>query len=143
VLRVPLTRDHLSVISGITAAGDLLVAVQAPAFKGGDIVRFLKHLLHRLGGKLLIIWDGAPIHHNGSVNEFVAGTTGQLCVEQLPGYAPDLNPDEGVWDHLKYVEMRNVTCHNQAELRHELRLAMARLRHKPELIRQFIAHYGY
>ena len=55
VLRVPLTRDHLSVISGITAAGPLLVAVQAQAFKGGDVVRFLNHLLHRLGSKLLII----------------------------------------------------------------------------------------
>jgi transposase len=143
VLRVPLTRDHLSVISGLTPAGDLLVAVQARAFNGGDVVRFLKHLLPYLGGKLLIIWDGAPIHHDCRVNQFVAGTTGQLCMEQLPGYAPDLNPDEGVWDHLKYVELRNVTCRNQAELRHELRLAIARLRYKPELIRQFIVHYGY
>jgi transposase len=143
VLRVPVTRDHLSLISGITAAGRLLVAVQARAFKGGDVVRFLQHLLNHLSSKLLIIWDGAPIHHDHQVNLFVESTAGQLCVEQLPGYAPDLNPDEGVWDHLKYVELRNVTCHNQAELRHELRLAIARLRHKPELIRQFIAHYGY
>jgi transposase len=143
LLRVPLTRDHLSVISGITAAGHLLVAVQARAFKGGDVVRFLKHLLNRLGSKLLIIWDGAPIHHDRSVNLFVAGTAGQLCMEQLPGYAPDLNPDEGVWEQLKYVELRNVICRNQAELRCELRLAIARLRHKPELIRHFIEHYGY
>ena len=50
VLRVPLTRDHLSVISGITAAGQLLVAVQARAFKGRDVVRFLQHLWGHLGG---------------------------------------------------------------------------------------------
>ena len=143
VLRVPLTRDHLSVISGITAAGHLLVAIQARAFKESDVVRFPQHLLSQLGCRLLIIWDGAPIHHDGLVNTFVAGTAGQLCVEQLPGYAPDLNPDEGVWDQLKYVELRNVTCHNSGELRHELRLAIARLRHKPELIRHFIEHYGY
>jgi transposase len=142
-LRVPLTRDHLSVISGITCAGQLLVAVQARAFKGRDAVRFLQHLQCQLSDRLLIIWDGAPIHHDSNVNSFVAETAGQICLEQLPGYAPDLNPDEGVWDHLKYVEMKNVTCHDQAELRHELRLAIARLRHKPELIRHFIKHYGY
>jgi transposase len=144
VLRVPLTRDHLAVISGITAQGHLLVAVQARAFNGGDVVRFLRHLLGHLGGKLLIIWDGAPIHRNKLVKEFLAaGAARQIWLEQLPGYAPDLNPDEGVWEHLKYVELRNITCHDQSELRHELRRAIARLRQKPDLIRGFIKHYGY
>jgi transposase len=144
VLHVPLTRDHLSVISGITAQGQLLVAVQARSFKGVDVVRFLKHLLCQLGGKVLIIWDGAPIHRDQAVKAFlVAGAAGQICLEQLPGYAPELNPTEGVWDHLKNVELRNVSCHDQAELRHELRLAVARLRHRSDLIRAFIKHYGY
>jgi transposase len=143
VLRGPLTRDHLAVISGITAGGRLLVAMQARAFKGKDVVGFLKHLQYQLGSRLLIIWDGAPIHHDRAVNSFGAGAAGQLRVEQLPSYAPDLNPDEGVWDHLKYGEMKNITGHDQAELRHELRLAIARLRHKPEVIRHFINHYGY
>lgn len=143
VLRVPLTRHHLSVISAITAAGHLLVAVQAHAFHGVEVERFLKHLLNHLRSRLLIIWDGATIHHDHVLTAFVAGTAGQLCVEQLPGYAPDLNPDEGVWDHLKNVELKNVTCHDQRELRRELRLAIARLRQKPELIRHFIEHYGY
>jgi len=149
VLHVPLTRDHLSVISGITAQGQLLVGVQARSFKGVDVVRFLKHVLCQLegnGGKVLIIWDGAPIHHDQAVKTFLAagaGAGGQICLEQLPGYAPHLNPDEGVWDRLKNVELRNVTCHDQDELRHVLHLAIARLRHKPHLIRSFIKHYGY
>jgi transposase len=143
VLRVPLTREHLSVISGITAQGQLLVQMQDRAFKGVAVVRFLKHLLGHLGRKLLIIWDGAPIHHDQFVTAFVAAARGQLCVEQLPGYAPDLNPDEGVWDQLKKVELRNRSCHDEQELRHELRLAIARLRQKPDLIRGFIKHYGY
>jgi transposase len=144
VLRVPLTRDHLSVISGITAQGQLLVGVQARAFKGVDVVRFLKHVLCQLGGKVLIIWDGAPIHRDKAVKAFLAaGAAGQICLEQLPGYAPDLNPAEGVWDHLKNVDLRNVSCPDQAELRHVLRLAIARLRHRPDLIRSFIKHFGY
>lgn len=144
VIYVPLTRDHLSVISGITEQGQLLVQMQACAFKGPDVVRFLKHLLRHLAGKLLIIWDGAPIHRDKAVKAFLAaGAARQICLEPLPGYAPDLNPDEGVWNHLKFVELRNVSCHDQDELKHELRLAIARLRQKPELIRSFLKQYGY
>jgi transposase len=144
VIHVPLTRDHLAVISGITAQGQLLVQMQAHAFKGPEVVRFLKHLLCHIGGKLLIIWDGAPIHRDQAIKAFLAtSAAGQLCLEQLPGYAPDLNPDEGVWNHLKNVELRNVSCHDQDELRHELRLAIVRLRHRPDLICGFIKQYGY
>jgi transposase len=144
VLYVPLTRDHLSVISGITAHGQLLVQMQAHAFNGVDVVHFLKHLVCHLAGKLLIIWDGAPIHRDKAVKAFLAGgMPGQLWLEQLPGYAPDLNPDEGVWNYLKHVELRNVSCHDQAELRHELRLAIARLRQKPDIIQGFFKQYGY
>jgi transposase len=144
MMRVPLTRDHLSVISGITESGQLLVQIQARAYKGVDVVRFLKHLMCHLGWPLLIIWDGAPIHRDHAVKAFLASDgAGQLWVEQLPGYAPDLNPAEGVWNQLKQVELRNVACHNQAELRHALRLAIARLRHKPDVIRGFIKHCRY
>jgi transposase len=144
VLYVPLTRDHLSVISAITAHGQLLVQMQACAFKGPAVVRFLKHLMGHIAGKLLIIWDGAPIHRDKAVKAFLAaGASRQLSLEPLPGYAPDLNPDEGVWNHLKFVELRNVSCHDQDELKHELRLAIVRLRHRPDLIRGFIKHCGY
>lgn len=144
ILHVPLTRDHLSVISAITERGQLLAQMQAHAFKGPDVVRFLKHVLCHIGGKLLIIWDGAPIHRDKAVKAFlVAGAGRHLRLEVLPGYAPDLNPDEGVWNHLKFVELRNVSCHDQGELRHELRLAIGRLRQKPDLIRGFLRQYGY
>ena len=141
---VPVTRDHLSVLSGITAQGQVLVQMHARAFKGGDGVRFLKHLVCHSGGKLWIIWDGAPIHRDTAVKGFLAAGAAQpIWLEQLPGYAPDLNPDEGVWNYLKHVELRNVSCHDQADLRHELRRAIARLRHSPDLIRGFIKHCGY
>jgi transposase len=144
VIQVPLTRDHLSVMSGITDQGQVLVQMQGQAFKGPDIVRFLKHLMSHSGGKMLIIWDGAPIQRDKAIKAFLAaGAAERLWLEPLPGYAPDLNPDEGVWDHLKTVDLRNVGCHDQDELRHELRLAIARLRHRPDLICSFIKHYGY
>lgn len=143
VLRVPLTRDHLSVISGITRQGQLLTGMQERAFKGPDLVQFLRHLLRRLGGKLLVIWDGLPAHREQAVKQFLAQAGGAVRIEQLPGYAPDLNADEGVWNYLKHVEMRNVTCHDLTELRYELHLAIARLRRKPDVLRSFFKQCGY
>jgi transposase len=143
VVYAPLTRDHLSVISGITTTGRLLARIQDHAFNGIDIVRFLKQLVQWLGSRLLVIWDGAPIHHDQHVKAFLAQTPGAVNLAQLPGYAPDLNPDEGVWEQLKHVELANVVCHDQDELRREVRRALARLRRRPEMIRSFIEHYGY
>ncbi len=60
ILHEKLTRDHLSAISGITLEGKLLMLDQERAFKGEDVVvRFLKHALGQIPGKLLIVWDGA------------------------------------------------------------------------------------
>src|SRR5205085_3923577 len=58
-LRFPVTREHLSVISGITPNGRLLLLqVQDHAYRSPDVVQFLRHLLRHLPGKLLVIWDG-------------------------------------------------------------------------------------
>jgi len=136
VLRVPLTRDHLSVISGITEEGRLFQMVQTTAYKSADVVRFLRHLLRQIPGKILVIWDGAPIHRSQVIKDFLAaGAAARLQLVQLPGYAPDLNPDEGVWQHLKHVELRNRCCQSLADLWREFRLAIGRLRHKRAVIR--------
>jgi len=144
VLYEQLSRDHLSVMSGVTLEGKLLMVEQDRAFKGPDVVRFLKHALRQVGGKLLIIWDGSPIHRARVIKEFLKdGAAARVQLEQLPGYAPDLNPDEGIWKHLKYVELKNVCCRNLLELRRELRKAKERLRHKREVILGCIRQPGF
>ena len=55
-----LSRDHLSVMSAITLEGKLYMTEQERAFKGEDVVRFLKHLLRQIPGKLLLPWQVAP-----------------------------------------------------------------------------------
>jgi transposase len=128
ILKENLTRDHLSAMSGITLDGKLYIMEQERAFKGEDVVRFLKHLMRQIPGKLLIIWEGSPIHRGGAVKDFLSsGASSRLKLEQLPGYAPDLNPDEGVWKHLKCVELKTLCCQSLAELRVELRKAKERL----------------
>jgi transposase len=80
-------------MSAITLEGELYMIEQERGFKGEDAVRFLKRLLHHIPGKLLVVWDGSPIHSGGAVKDFLAsGAASRLKLEQLPGYAPDLNP---------------------------------------------------
>ncbi len=45
-----------------------------------------------------------------------SGAAKRLHLEQLPGYAPDLNPDEGIWNYLKRVELGNVCCRDLQHL---------------------------
>jgi transposase len=71
---------------------------------GPHVVAFLQHRLRRVPGKLLVIWDGALIHRCRAVKQCRAfGAAQRLKLLALPGYAPDLNPDEGVWRWLKRV----------------------------------------
>lgn len=144
VLREQLSRDHLSVISGITLEGKLYMMEQERAFKGEDVVRFLRRLLRQIAGKLLVVWDGSPIHRGRAVKDFLAsGAASRLQLEQSPGYAPELNPDEGVWKHLKCVELKNVCCQSLSELKEELRKAKERLRHKKHVILGCIRQPGF
>jgi hypothetical protein len=60
-----------------------------------------------------------------------------------PGYAPELNPDEGVWHQLKENELANVSCLDLPELRAELRAATRRLQSHPKIVRAFFKEAGY
>jgi transposase len=124
VLRVKLTRDHLSAMSAITPDGRLFMHLQDHAYRAEDVVRFLQLLLRKIKGKLLVIWDGAPIHRGKVIKAFLAqGAAKRIHLEQLPSYAPALNPDEGIWNYLKRVELKNVCCRDLGHLATELRKA--------------------
>jgi transposase len=135
IIRAPLSRDHLSAMGGITLEGKLYLIVQEGAYRGSDVVRFLKHLLQHIVGKLLVIWDGAAIHRSQAVKDYLSqGASQRIHLEQLPGYAPELNPAEGIWNYLKRVELKNLCCQSISHLSYELRKAKERLRHKTNVI---------
>jgi transposase len=143
VLREKQTRDHLSVMGGMTPEGKVYTLARQESLNGLHSIEFLIHLGRVASDRLLVIWDGSPIHRRAEVQEFVSGTRGGVWLEALPGYAPDLNPwDEGGWHHLKDVEMRNLVCRDLDELHQELDLAVGRFRQKPHLVRSFFAQAG-
>lgn len=143
VVREKRTRDHRSVMGGMTPEGKVYTLARRESLNGSHSVEFPVHLRRAAGERLLVIWDGSPIHRRGAVQEFVAGTEGKVRAEALLGYAPDLNPwDEGGWNHLKHVEMGHVVCRDLKDLYEQFHLAISRLRQKPRLAQACFAQAG-
>ena len=144
VLTETVTHDHLAMISGVTPAGKLYRQIYEGTIRGPQVVAFLEHLERQIPGPLLVLWDGASIHRNRVVQAFLAaGHAVRIELVALPGYAPELNPDEGVWQTLKSKELANVACADLPALWQELRRATSRLHHRPEVIRGYFREAGY
>lgn len=131
------TRDHLSVMGGVTPRGKVYTLVRPTSLNGLHTIEFLLHLGRLAGDRLLVVWDGSPIHRRAEVSEFVAEARGAIVVERLPSYAPDLNPVEWLWRQLKEVELRNLSCRDLEQLHLEFHLALGRARQNPRLMRSF------
>lgn len=146
VLEHTLGRDHLSVLGAITPQGRLFTRLHQRSIKSPEVIDFLEHLLACIAGKLLIIWDGAPIHKSKAIQAFLCEChqqePGRLLLERLPGYSPELNPQEGIWRYLKYEEMPNLCCPTMEHLKYEFILARERLRHKRRIIQACFQHAG-
>jgi transposase len=136
------TRDHLSVMGGVTPRGRVYSLVRPTSLNGLQSIDFLIHLGRLAGDRLLVIWDGSPIHRRTEVKDFVEEAGDAIHLEPLPPYAPDLNPVEWLWRHLKLVEMANRTCLNLEQLHRELHLALGRLREKRRLVPSFFEGAG-
>jgi len=131
-------------ISGITPDGHLFMQVRPASFDTAAVVGFLRVLMRKIAGPIVVIWDGATIHRGHEIKDFLKrGATKRLHLEQLPGYAPDLNPDEGIWNYLKRVELGNVCCSDLDQLHRKLIQAKERLRHKKEIIKSCSRQCGY
>jgi len=130
-------------MAALSPQGRVLSLVRQRALNGLHSITFLLHLLCVLGPRLLIVWDHSPIHRRAEVTEFLSlPAARQVRVEWLPPYAPELNPLEWMWQHLKHVEMRNMPCRDLEELHMEFHLALARIRAKRRLIPSFFKGAG-
>jgi hypothetical protein len=81
------------------------------------VVRFLKHLMRQIPGKLLVIWDGSPIHRGGAVKDFLAsGTARRVQLEQsFPATHRISTPMRGSVEAPQVrVELKNLCCESLA-----------------------------
>jgi transposase len=136
VLQYHFTWKTLSVMAGITW-WNFYFRLFPGAIRSPQIIEFLAHLLRHLPGKLLIIWDGLPAHRSRAVWEFVRQQRGRLWLEFLPAYAPELNPTEYIWGHLKQHEIANLCPKYLGELSLHAVRALKRMRRRPTLVMAF------
>jgi len=100
-------------------------------------VSFLRSLKRQLGA-FTVIWDGSNIHSRSKlVKEYLAKHP-EIVAETLPGYAPELNPDEGVWGWTKYGRLANLAASNTLELRQRIQKEFATLRDDRQLLNSFV-----
>jgi transposase len=94
-------RFSLKLISAVSPRGDMRFNCLEGRMNGARFVEFLKKLRADAGRPIIVIADNASYHCSGPVQRYVAESQGQVIVEHLPAYCPDLNPDEQVWNHAK------------------------------------------
>ena len=94
-------RQSVNAISAVSPSGAFWYEVYTDRFNAAKFIQLLKHFLARRRRPVMLILDSHPAHVAKSVAQFVQSQRGRLEFYFLPGYAPDLNPDEFVWKHLK------------------------------------------
>lgn len=94
-------RFSLKLISAVSPRGDMKFQSFEGRMNGDRFVEFLKKLRADAGRPIIVIADNASYHTGGAVQRYVAASQGEVAVENLPAYSPELNPDEQVWNHAK------------------------------------------
>ena len=140
-------RDRISAISTITVSPQrklpglyFTLLPDNQNAHGEDIVSFLRQLHRNIRGPLTLIWDRGNIHDRSAFVRKYLAKHPEIVTEKFPAYAPELNPDEGVWAYTKYNRLANYAPPNTSALRVRLHTELARLRNRRDLLASFIQH---
>lgn len=101
VINRPGQRQSTSAASAVNAKGGFWFATYQGALNAELFIELLKKMMKGRAKPVHLVVDGLPAHKKLNVREYIASTQGKLTMHVLPGYAPDLNPDELVWSHVK------------------------------------------
>jgi transposase len=130
-------RFGVNLISAVTAKGALRFAAYDGSLNGPVFIDFCRRLLHDASGPVVLVLDGHPVHRSKAVKQFVASTEGRLRLCFLPGYSPELNPDEWVWKNIKHDRIGRGGIDSLVDLKHKALSELHRLQKLPHLVRGF------
>lgn len=140
IVHVPGQRQSISAASAISAKGAFWFATYKGALSGERFVELLKKLMYRRKNPLHLVVDGLPAHKKGLVRDYVAATQGKLTLHFLPGYAPELNPDELVWSHAKRTGHARRPLRAGEKLAERVSAQLADIGNNRRLVRSFFKH---
>jgi len=135
VVRATGQRFGCNMISAITNRGALAFMVFEGKFQNPAFIAFLKRLLKQRTGKVYLIVDGHPVHRSASAKEFVADHAKRLRLIRLPGYCPELNPDELLNQDVKTNALGKSRPTNKAQMLASLRRHLHRRQKQPHVIK--------
>jgi hypothetical protein len=92
--------------------------------------------------QVVLLWDGPSAHWSHDMRAFIDSQRDWLQVERLPGYAPELNPVEGLWANLKGVELANFAGDTVVEVADAAEQGIHRVRDDQQLVWSFLDHTG-
>jgi transposase len=136
----PGQRQSISAASAISAKGAFWFTTYKGGLSGELFVELLKQLMHRRKKPVRLVIDGLPAHKKAIVKEYVASTGGKLTLHFLPGYAPDLNPDELVWSHAKRTGVARSPLRAGENLQCRIDGQLQAIADRPSLVRSFFRH---
>jgi transposase len=131
-------RDKISVISGISVSPcrhhlGLYYQLYFQNIGQEEVCEFLRHLLRHLRGRIIVLLDNSQTHKGEPLYQLWMQQP-RLYIEHFPSYAPELNPDEGVWSLAKR-ELANGRPNDVQELMHDLIRAIEKTRKSPGRLR--------
>jgi transposase len=130
-------RQKVNVVSAVSLQGGFWCHAYTHTLKQGVFIEFLKDFMTSQRGKVFLVMDSHPAHIANSVKEYVQSTQGKLELHFLPPYAPDLNPDEFVWNYLKGNGVARKPLRKNESLRERVEEDLDRLKKDRELLRSF------
>jgi transposase len=110
---------------------------QRKSFTKTDYARLLDSAHQQLAGPIVLVWDTLPTHTSRAMRQMIA-VRAWLTVFQLPPYAPEFNPVEGVWSSLKR-SLANLAKHTVGQLTALIKTRLRQMQHRPRLLDGYLA----
>jgi len=120
----------------------LIYATRPGGFTQAEFPALLTHLHRRLAAPIVLVWDNLSGHRTGRTRRFVQANASWLTVVPLPTYAPELNPTESVWAHLKTGPLANLAARGLTELTRSAHRGLRHIQRHPALLTGFLAGTG-
>ncbi|MGF6292590.1 IS630 family transposase [Paraburkholderia youngii] len=145
VVRATGKRFGCNMISAITNRGELSFMVFEGTFKNATFIEFMKRLIRQATRKIYLIVDGHPVHRSATVRKFVAENATCLRLIRLPGYCPELNPDELLNQDVKTNALGKSRPTSRADMIGTVRRHLHRRQKEPHVIRNLFKerHVSY
>jgi transposase len=121
----------------------LVFQLRPGAYNSETLIEFLSDL-HQVepSRRMSLLWDGLPAHRSRCMTNWIRDQRAWLCVERLPGYAPELNPTEQVFGNLKSSELANLCRNTIAEVEAIAEGGLDRIGSDSRLCFAFLRHAG-